>query len=169
MFLTGIPERDIIGNRSLATTQLVLLFESHAISAISPHEPKLRRRICERYRAKGVRRPKKLDSRGVDHVRPDPWSPNYLRLADLEIKLQSHLGPSCTLKSTPSAPIRARRSGRVERAHQTLQDRLVKELRPAGARTLADGNALLPPFTADYNARFAKPPGPGTHGCLAYR
>jgi hypothetical protein len=48
--------------------------------------------------------------------------------------------------------------GRVERAHKTLQDRLVKELRLAGAATLAQGNALLPGFIADYNARFAKPP-----------
>ena len=48
--------------------------------------------------------------------------------------------------------------GRVERAHKTLQDRLVKELRLAGVGTLAEGNALLPAFIADYNARFAKPP-----------
>src|SRR5580704_17687028 len=48
--------------------------------------------------------------------------------------------------------------GRVERAHKTLQDRLVKELRLAGARTLAEGNTLLPGFIADYNARFGKPP-----------
>jgi transposase len=48
--------------------------------------------------------------------------------------------------------------GRVERAHKTLQDRLVKELRLAGVCTLAEGNALLPAFMADYNARFAKPP-----------
>ena len=48
--------------------------------------------------------------------------------------------------------------GRVERAHKTLQDRLVKELRLAGASTLAEGNALLPAFMADYNARFAKLP-----------
>jgi len=48
--------------------------------------------------------------------------------------------------------------GRVERANRTLQDRLVKELRLAGAATLADGNALLPAFMADYNARFAKVP-----------
>ena len=48
--------------------------------------------------------------------------------------------------------------GRVERAHKTLQDRLVKELRLAGASSLADGNALLPAFMADYNTRFAKPP-----------
>ncbi|MGC2204053.1 MAG: ISNCY family transposase [Stellaceae bacterium] len=48
--------------------------------------------------------------------------------------------------------------GRVERANKTLQDRLVKELRLAGAATLAEGNALLPAFMADYNARFAKAP-----------
>jgi len=48
--------------------------------------------------------------------------------------------------------------GRVERAHKTLQDRLVKELRLAGASGLAEGNALLPAFMADYNARFAKLP-----------
>jgi hypothetical protein len=48
--------------------------------------------------------------------------------------------------------------GRVERAHKTLQDRLVKELRLTGVCTLAEGNALLPAFIADYNARFAKPP-----------
>ena len=48
--------------------------------------------------------------------------------------------------------------GRVERANKTLQDRLVKELRLAGAATLAEANALLPTFIADYNARFAKAP-----------
>ncbi len=48
--------------------------------------------------------------------------------------------------------------GRVERAHKTLQDRLVKELRLAGASSLAEGNAVLPAFTADYNRRFAKAP-----------
>jgi hypothetical protein len=51
--------------------------------------------------------------------------------------------------------------GRVERAHKTLQDRLVKELRLAGVRTLAEGNALLPAFIADYNTRFAKLPANG--------
>ena len=47
--------------------------------------------------------------------------------------------------------------GRVERAHKTLQDRLVKELRLAGANDVEAGNALLPAFMADYNRRFAKP------------
>ena len=48
--------------------------------------------------------------------------------------------------------------GRVERAHHTLQDRLVKELRLAGISTIEAANAFLPGFVADYNARFAKPP-----------
>jgi transposase len=47
--------------------------------------------------------------------------------------------------------------GRVERAHKTLQDRLVKELRLAGVSTIEAANAILPAFVADYNARFAKP------------
>ena len=48
--------------------------------------------------------------------------------------------------------------GRVERANKTLQDRLVKELRLQGVDTLAAGNAMLPAYMADYNARFAKAP-----------
>jgi hypothetical protein len=48
--------------------------------------------------------------------------------------------------------------GRVERAHKTLQDRLVKELRLAGVSDIDAANALLPTFMADYNRRFAKPP-----------
>lgn len=48
--------------------------------------------------------------------------------------------------------------GRVERANKTLQDRLVKEMRLAGISTMDEGNAFLPGFLADYNARFAKAP-----------
>lgn len=48
--------------------------------------------------------------------------------------------------------------GRVERANKTLQDRLVKELRLAGVSNMEAGNAFLPAFMADYNARFAKAP-----------
>jgi hypothetical protein len=48
--------------------------------------------------------------------------------------------------------------GRVERAHGTLQDRLVKELRLAGTATIAAANAFLPAFLEDYNRRFAKAP-----------
>jgi len=48
--------------------------------------------------------------------------------------------------------------GRVERAHHTLQDRLVKELRLASISSIDAANAFLPGFIAHYNARFAKAP-----------
>lgn len=48
--------------------------------------------------------------------------------------------------------------GRVERANQTLQDRLVKELRLQGVAEIEAANAFLPTFMADYNARFARAP-----------
>lgn len=56
--------------------------------------------------------------------------------------------------------------GRVERLFQTLQDRLVKALRRAGAADIAQANALLPAFLARFNRRFSRPPAqPGS----AYR
>src|SRR3954471_6064706 len=45
--------------------------------------------------------------------------------------------------------------GRVERANQTLQDRLVKELRLRSIRSMAEANAYLPEFVADFNSRFS--------------
>lgn len=47
--------------------------------------------------------------------------------------------------------------GRIERAWRTCQDRLVSELRLARAATLAEANAVLARFCADYNRRFARP------------
>jgi hypothetical protein len=54
--------------------------------------------------------------------------------------------------NTPAA------KGRVERAHLTLQDRLVKELRLAGISSIAAANALMPSFIEVYNRKFAKLP-----------
>jgi len=48
--------------------------------------------------------------------------------------------------------------GRVERVNQTLQDRLVKEMRLRRISSMADGNAYLPEFIADFNQRFAVEP-----------
>jgi hypothetical protein len=48
--------------------------------------------------------------------------------------------------------------GRVERVNQTLQDRLVKELRLRGISDPERANAYLPEFMADFNRRFALPP-----------
>jgi hypothetical protein len=47
--------------------------------------------------------------------------------------------------------------GRVERMNQTLQDRLVKELRLRDIATMETGSAFLPEFIDDYNRRFARP------------
>jgi transposase len=48
--------------------------------------------------------------------------------------------------------------GRVERANQTLQDRLVKEMRLRQINNMQQGNTYLPEFMADFNARFAVQP-----------
>ncbi len=48
--------------------------------------------------------------------------------------------------------------GRVERAHLTLQDRLVKELRLRNISSLEEANAFTPEFMVDYNQRFGRPP-----------
>jgi hypothetical protein len=52
--------------------------------------------------------------------------------------------------NTPAA------KGRVERAHQTLQDRLVKELRLQRISTVDGANEFMPTFIDDYNRRFGK-------------
>jgi len=54
--------------------------------------------------------------------------------------------------NTPAA------KGRVERAHLTLQDRLVKELRLRGISDIEAANAFSPEFIVDYNRRFARTP-----------
>ncbi len=48
--------------------------------------------------------------------------------------------------------------GRVERLFGTLQDRLVIELRLAGASTLAQANTVLADYLPRFNAQFAVPP-----------
>lgn len=48
--------------------------------------------------------------------------------------------------------------GRIERLWGTLQDRLVADLRLAGANTIAEANAVLCDFLTRFNAQFAVPP-----------
>lgn len=45
--------------------------------------------------------------------------------------------------------------GRVERANQTLQDRLVKEMRLLGISDIETANAYLPTYMKEHNKRFA--------------
>ena len=65
-------------------------------------------------------------------------------MQDLEIQI--------ICANTPQA------KGRVERVNQTLQDRLVKEMRLRDISSMAEGNAYLPEFIADFNQRFAVEP-----------
>jgi transposase len=48
--------------------------------------------------------------------------------------------------------------GRVERANQTLQDRLIKEMRLAGVCGLASAQAFAEGFIETWNEKFARPP-----------
>lgn len=64
----------------------------------------------------------------------------------------SELGIDGIQANTPQA------KGRVERANQTLQDRLVKEMRLQKVDGQAQANAWLPTFIADFNRRFAVTP-----------
>src|SRR2546427_9116082 len=48
--------------------------------------------------------------------------------------------------------------GRIERLWNTLQDRLVSELRLRGIRTVEAAQAYLAEFITDFNQRFGKPP-----------
>jgi transposase len=48
--------------------------------------------------------------------------------------------------------------GRVERANQTLQDRLVREMRLRGISSIEEAQAFTPAFIAAWNEKFAVPP-----------
>lgn len=63
----------------------------------------------------------------------------------------AELGIATILAGSPQA------KGRIERAWGTLQDRLVSELRRAGAADLAGANAVLRTFLPRFNRRFAVP------------
>ncbi len=62
------------------------------------------------------------------------------------------LGIECIHAHSPQA------KGRVERANQTLQDRLVKEMRLAGINNSEEANAWLLGYLKDYNRRFSVNP-----------
>lgn len=62
------------------------------------------------------------------------------------------LGVEIICANTPEA------KGRVERANQTLQDRLIKEMRLRGISDIESANAYLPIYIREHNAHFAVPP-----------
>jgi transposase len=67
-------------------------------------------------------------------------------------RAMTELGIEIICANSPQA------KGRVERLYETLQDRLVKELRLRGISDLAAANAFMPEYRADYNRRFGVVP-----------
>ncbi len=72
------------------------------------------------------------------------------------------LGIECIHAHSPQA------KGRVERANQTLQDRLIKEMRLAGINNMEDANVWLPNYIEDFNRRFAVVPKDASDAHIAY-
>lgn len=64
-------------------------------------------------------------------------------------RVMGRLGIEQICANTPQA------KGRVERANQTLQDRLIKEMRLAGISDMAAAQAYLPGFIERHNAQFS--------------
>lgn len=67
-------------------------------------------------------------------------------------RAMEELGVEIICANTPQA------KGRVERANQTLQDRLVKELRLRGISSRQEANEYLPEFIRGFNEKFAVEP-----------
>jgi transposase len=82
---------------------------------------------------------------------PEDPTPTQFERAMGELNIESILAYSPQAK------------GRVERAFQTLQDRLVKALRFARIDTIEAANAWLPQYLAQHNARFKRVPADATN------
>lgn len=78
--------------------------------------------------------------------------------ADREGELTQFTRAIKTLDIEPIHAQTPQAKGRVERANQTLQDRLVKELRLRGISDIEAANAFVPEFIAAFNIRFAVTP-----------
>ena len=89
---------------------------------------------------------------------PDKHSIFRVNHPDREGELTQFTRAPRTLDIEPIHANTPQAKGRVERANQTLQDRLVKELRLAGISDIDAANAFLPDFLSNYNQRFAVPP-----------
>lgn len=98
-----------------------------------------------------------MDRHGIFRRNDDHWSLEEQLLGEQTPtqvgQALGELGIEMIFALSPQA------KGRVERLFNTLQDRLVQELRLSGITTPQEATAFLNgPFKADFNARFAKPP-----------
>jgi transposase len=112
--------------------------------------------LREILREKGIPVAIYMDRHGIFHRNDEHWT--------LQEQLRGEQTPTQVgqaLKALGIKPIHAltpQAKGRVERLFNTLQDRLVQELRLAGINTPEQGSVFVNgPFRADFNARFAKP------------
>ena len=87
---------------------------------------------------------------------PEDPTPTQFERAVGELNIESILAYSPQAK------------GRVERAFQTLQDRLVKALRLARISTIEAANAWLPTYLAKHNARFVRVPADSANAHRAF-
>jgi len=94
------------------------------------------------------------DGHAVFQPRRGPWEvPQVCRKAPETqwSRALSELGITQIFAHSPQA------KGRVERANGTLQDRLVAQLRLAGASTVEEANQVLSDFLPQFNQRFGVP------------
>ena len=80
--------------------------------------------------------------RGTASIEDEIGSTQFARAMD-------ELGIELIFANSPQA------KGRVERANQTLQDRLPKEMRLAGVNSWAEGNKFLLQYVDEFNKKFA--------------
>lgn len=111
------------------------------------------RLLLEMARTKGLPWSIYMDHRGSLFRNDDHWSE-----AERQRGKQDPTQVGRALEALGIEPIyalSAQAKGRIERLWETLQDRLVSELRLAGARTQQAANTVLQRFIPDYNRRFA--------------
>lgn len=104
--------------------------------------------LKQQIRAHGIPRALYSDKASIFHCsgsNKDTQLGRALKTLDIEL----------ILANSPQA------KGRVERCNRTLQDRLIKEMRLRGIRTIEEANAYLPEFLKGHNARFAREPMSG--------
>lgn len=107
-------------------------------------------RYCRRY---GIPQCVYLDKHTIYRSPKEPTLEDQLQGREPQSQFEralSELGVQLLHANSPQA------KGRVERLFGTFQDRLIKELRLAGVRTLAHANRFLARFLPVYNRRFAR-------------
>lgn len=109
--------------------------------------------LLEMARTKGLPWSIYMDHRGSLFRNDDHWSEQERQRGKQN---PTQVGRALeALGIEPIYALSAQAKGRIERLWATLQDRLVSELRLAGARTLEQANAVLKRLIPEHNRRFA--------------